>query len=112
MGSSCELLSCVDAPSASLHSCKVSSRTKRGISTRGTSALATWASEKARCGGGEHVRFLVNAHCVPVVHAALLHATRSTASLSHSAFTLCTHPSAATTCTTCGDPHTTVLVQT
>ena len=52
MGSSCELLSCVDAPSASLHSCKVSSRTKRGISTRGTPALATWASEKARCGAG------------------------------------------------------------
>ena len=53
MGSSCELLSCVYAPTASLHSCKVSSRTKRGISTRGTPALATWASEKARCGAGE-----------------------------------------------------------
>ena len=52
MGSSCELLSCVDAPSAYLHSCKVFSRTKRGISTRGTPALATWASEKARCGAG------------------------------------------------------------
>ena len=52
MGSSCELLGCVDAPSASLHSCKVSSRTKRSVSTRGTPALATWASEKARCGAG------------------------------------------------------------
>ena len=36
MDSSCELLSCVDARSASLHSCKVYSSTKRGISTRGT----------------------------------------------------------------------------
>ena len=66
MGSSCELLSCVDAHIAYLHSCKVSSRTKRGISTRGTPALATWASEKARCGAREHVRFLVNAQCVGV----------------------------------------------
>jgi hypothetical protein len=51
MVSSCELLSCVDAPSASLHSCKVSSRTKRSIST-GYARAATWASEKALCGAG------------------------------------------------------------
>jgi hypothetical protein len=74
MGSSCELLSCVDAPSASLHSYKVSSHTKRGISTRGTPALATWRARKLGAARRGHVRFLVNTQCVgaPAVHAALL----------------------------------------
>jgi hypothetical protein len=106
MGSSCELLSCVDARSASLHSCKVSSRTKRSVSTRGTPAQATWAGEKARC-GAEGARTLPceRAMC-RCPRCACRPATRQ---LSHSTFTLCTHPSAiTTTCTTCGDPHTTV----
>ena len=70
MGSSCELLSCVDAPSAYLHSCKVSSCTKRGISTRGTPALRHGRARKLGAARGEHVRFLVNAQCVgvPAVH--------------------------------------------
>jgi hypothetical protein len=111
MGSWCELLSCVDAPSASLHSCKVSSRTKRGISTRGTPALATWASEKARCGAGGARTFPCERAVCRCPRCACRPATRSR-QLSHSSFTLCTHPSAATTCTTCGDPHTTVLAHT
>jgi hypothetical protein len=92
MGSSCELLSCVDVPSASLHSCKVSSRTKRGISTRGTPALATWASKKALCGAGgartlpcEHSVCVGVPQCMPPCYS--LHRQ-----LSHSSFTLCTPP--------------------
>jgi hypothetical protein len=103
MGSSCELLSCVDAPSAYLHSCKVSSRTKRSISTRGTPALRHGRARKLGAARGEHVRFLANTQCVgvPAVHAALLLAAPP--ALSHR-LQLCTHPSVATTCTTYGDP--------
>jgi hypothetical protein len=102
MGSSCELLSCVDAPTASLHSCTVSSRTKRSTSTSVRPRLRHGRARKLGAAQGEHVRFLVNAQCVgvPAVHAALLHRQLS---ISHTSFTLCTHPSAATTCTTCGE---------
>ena len=83
MDSSCELLSCVDARSAYLHSCKVSSRTKRGISTRERPRLRHGRASKLGAARGEHVRFLVNAQCVgvPAVHAALLLAAPHTLSL-------------------------------
>ena len=80
MGSSCELPSCVDAPSAFHHSCKVSSRTKRGISTRGTPAPATWASEKARCGAGRARTLPCERAVCRCPRCACRPATRSTAS--------------------------------
>jgi hypothetical protein len=58
----------------------LAARVKRGISTRGTPALATWASEKARCGAGG-ARTLPCERAVCRCSRCACHpATRSTAS--------------------------------